>query len=118
MNLYIYLARLNKEGIKVIASFPFGNKVHPTRVEDIVSLNLAPEMSRKVTQAVAENRMHYELYAESAETFDDLKRSLAKRGYSRLPTGQFTEYSSHGRVNEKNLVTQSKTMIRKASFRR
>ena len=118
MNLYIYMAKLNKEGIKVISSFPFVHKVHPTKVGDIRSLNLTPEMTQKVTKEFKENKMHYDLYVETAENFESLKKALAKRGYSHLPIGQFTEYSSQGRLNKNAVMTNDKTMLRSRSTKR
>jgi hypothetical protein len=114
-NLYIYLARLDRKGIKVVSAFPFPQKVHPTRVKDISSLNLSPEMSMKISKEYYENRMSHELYAESADSFNDLKASLEKRGYSSLPMQQFTGYTNSSSVNDKALVTKSSTMLRRNS---
>jgi hypothetical protein len=114
-NLYIYLARLDRKGMKVVAAFPSAQKVHPTRVNDISSLNLSPELSGKISKEAYENRMSHEVYAESAESFNDLKASLERRGYSSLPTQQFTGYTNYSSVNDKVLVTKSSTMLRRNS---
>ena len=114
-NLYIYLARLDKKGIKVISAFPFAKKAHPTRVSSIVELNLSPELSGRISKEAYDNRMSHELYAESAESFNELKASLEKRGYSSLPMQQFTGYINSASVNAKALVTQSSTMLRRSS---
>lgn len=114
-SLYVYLASMRKEGIKVLAAFPYAKKVYPTRINDIKTLNLAPDMERKVSSESHENRMNYELYVETADTFNSLKEALEKRGYSRLPLGQFAGHTSSGRINHKALVTKEKTMLRKKS---
>jgi hypothetical protein len=92
-NLYLYLARLDKKGIKTLCSFAYSNKVYPTRINDLKELNMRPEVSAKISKEANENRMQYELYAESASSFDELKKSLRERGYSNLPMQQFTGYT-------------------------
>jgi hypothetical protein len=114
-SLYVYLARLDKKGMKVISAFPFGQKVYATKVSDIEKLNLNPELSLKIAKEAYENRMMYELYLESADSFEDLKASLSKRGYSRLPVSQFTGFESPTYVNKHALVTKSSTMLRRNS---
>jgi len=112
--LYLYLARLDRKGMEVIAGFPYGKKVYPTRVKDISSLNMAPEISSKVAAAASEKRMTHELFAESAESFEALKASLRERGYTRLPLHQFTGYSRPTPVNDKALSTDKSTMLRRS----
>jgi hypothetical protein len=114
-SLYVYLARLDKKGMKVIGSIPFGQKVYATKVSDIEKLNLKPELSAKIAKEAYENRMMYELYLESADSFEDLKGSLRKRGYSSLPMSQFTGFESATSVNKNALVTISSTMLRRNS---
>lgn len=118
-NLYIYLARLDKKGIKVVSGFNFKGKAYATRVEDISTLGLSPQVSALVSKEAYENRMNYELFVESAESFDDLKLSLSNRGYSNLPLQQFTGYIGPTSINKSALVTAKSTMIRRNSdFRR
>lgn len=114
-NLYIYLARLDKKGIKVLCGFAYEAKVYPTRINDLRELNMHPEVSSKIANEAHENRMRYELYAESAASFDDLKKSLRDRGYSNLPMQQFTGYTHPTLVNKSALVTEDNTMVRRAS---
>lgn len=114
-SLYVYLARLDKKGMKVISAFPFGQKVYATKVSDIDKLNLNPELSEKIAKEVYENRMMYELYLESADSFEDLKASLRKRGYSSLPMSQFTGFESPTSINKNALVMRSSTMLRRNS---
>jgi len=99
--LYLYLARLDRKGIEVVAGFPYSKKVYPTRVG-------------KVAAALAEKRMTHELYAESASSFEELKESLRSRGYSSLPMQQFTGYTKPTTVDERSLVTRASTMVQRA----
>lgn len=114
-NLYLYLARLDKKGIKAICSFAYPNKVYPTRINDPKELNMRPEVSTKISKEANENRMQYELYAESASSFDELKKSLRDRGYSNLPMQQFTGYTHPTVINKQALITEDSTMLRRAS---
>jgi hypothetical protein len=112
--LYIYLARLDRKGIEVVAGFPYGKKVYPTRVRDVASLGMSPTAAHKVSAALAEKRMTHELYAESAGSFEELKKSLRERGYSSLPMQQFTGYTKPTTVDDRSLVTKSSTMVQRA----
>lgn len=118
-SLYIYLARRDKKGIKVVSGFNFEGKAYATRVEDISRLGLGPQVSALVSKEAYENRMEYELFIESAESFDDLRLSLQNRGYSNLPLQQFTGYIGPTSINKNALVTAKSTMMRRNSdFRR
>lgn len=114
-SLYIYLARRDKKGIKVISGFNFEGKAYAARVEDISRLGLSPQVSAKVAKEAYDNRMEYELFVESAESFEDLKSSLRGRGYSNLPLQQFTGYIGATSVNKNALVTVKSTMLRRNS---
>ena len=114
-NLYIYLARLDKKGIKVVAAFPHSSNVYPTRIVDLPLLGLSGEILSKVASEQRENKMTHELYAESALSLEQLKKSLSSRGYSHLPVQQFTGRTASTRVNESSLITSESTMIRRAS---
>lgn len=113
--LYLYLARLDKTGIKVVAALPHESKVYPTRIRDPRPLGLSPDLNRLVSSESHHNRMTHELYAESASSFEDLKRSLRSRGYTNLPIQQFSGYVAPSRVNENALITSESSMIKRSS---
>lgn len=117
-SLYLYLARRDKKGIKVLSAFSFEGKAYPTRVQDINKLGLNPKIAGQVAKDAYENRMAYELFVESAESFDDLKNSLSKRGYSHLPLQQFTGYTNFTGIDKKALVTKKSTMLRRNSSKK
>ena len=114
-SLYLYLARRDKKGIKVVSGFGFKGKAYAARVEDISRLGLNPQVSATVAREAYENRMEYELFVESAESFDDLRISLQNRGYSNLPLQQFTGYVGPTSINKNALVTTKSTMLRRNS---
>lgn len=112
--LYIYLAGLDRKGIEVVAGFSYSRKVYATRIRDVSSLGMEPTVARKISAAAAGKKMTHELYAETAESFEDLKKSLRERGYSNLPLGQFSGYTKPTRVDERALITRSSTMVQRA----
>jgi len=85
--LYLYLARRDKKGLKIISIFPHaeGTDFPPTRVQDIQNLNLPSTIEPNVSKAVHDNRMMWEPWIEAASSYQDLKASLKARGYSNLP---------------------------------
>lgn len=117
--LYVYLARRDKKGIKILGSFEHASKIYPTKVsqEDLPRLNMDPRTHSEISSALEENRMEYELVLETAESFDDLKSSLSRRGYTRIPGagGQFSHSLRPGRLDEKMLVTKDSVMTRRGS---
>lgn len=115
--MYVYLARRDKKGVKILASFDHQATVHPTRVDlgDIPGLGMDPGMNSLVAREAFDNRMHYELYLETAESFDGLRSSLAGRGYSRVPSHKISPAINRGMINGKLLVTERSTMMKRGS---
>jgi hypothetical protein len=85
MSLYLYLARRDKTGVKVLSIFQ-SNKVYPaTRVTDVESLGLPAGLQESISSAVHNDRMLWEPWVESADNYEELKKSLRERGYSGVP---------------------------------
>jgi hypothetical protein len=114
-SLYIYLARLDKKGVEMIAAFPHKSRVFPSKVADISSLGLERRLYGRVQSEFAKRKMTHELYVESASSFDNLLTSLSKRGYTNLPTHQFTGNVLPSKINQDSLVTAESTMLRRSS---
>lgn len=116
--IFIYLAKRDKSGMKIITTT--AGKCLPTRLTDIQSLQLAPDAEVELARIAYENRMQWEVWMESAKSFDDLIESLIKRGYKNLPLapGQMITESlkklklSQDRINMQN---GQKTMMKRAS---
>lgn len=120
--LYLYLARRDKTGVKVLSVFPNSAETPPLRVGDVKDLNLPPNVEAQVAQAAYDDRMLWEAWIESADDYEDLKRSLRERGYSRLPvssspkfkgvpTGVVEKGSETPRIN--TAVGERRSMIRR-----
>lgn len=112
--IYIYLAKRDKKGIKVLTGIKSNQKIYPSKINDLRTLNLKQDVHKKIEKDFLANKMDYQLYVESANSFNDLKSSLRRRGYKNLPMHQITENSSSF-INNKNLITEKNTMLRRKS---
>ena len=79
------MANRNKSGVKILSVFPSKTTLLAMRVKDNKVLNLPEDLDVKISKLVFEERMHWELWAESSNSYDELKKSLTKRGYSNIP---------------------------------
>jgi hypothetical protein len=115
--MYIYLARRDKTSVRFIGGFSYASKVYPTRIspENIASLNMSPQASSMIAEEVSKNKMEYELYMETASSFEELKLSLSRRGYSHLPSHHFSSNINSGNIDPRMLVTKNSTMMRRSS---
>jgi hypothetical protein len=115
--IYIYLAKRDKSSVKVIGSFPYETKVYPTRIEQekIDMLNMNMHATSSIKRQAWDNRMDYEMFMETAGSFEELKSSLRDRGYSHLPNHQISTILNPGYINQNLLVTDKSTMMRRGS---
>ena len=60
-------------------------KVNATRLDNLDVLRLPMTWKEELKKIIHLNRMYYEPWIESANSFKDLKSNLKKRGYSNLP---------------------------------
>ena len=84
MRVYLYLAERNKKDMKLL-SIMKGEKIYPTQIKDVKQLSLPKDYANKIAQTVYENRMHWDLWIESAENYTELKKSLKNRGFKNIP---------------------------------
>lgn len=115
--MHVYLARRDKKGVKFLGSFSYPSKVYPTKLneQDLTLLGMDQRTSSEIVASLRANRMEYELFMETAESFDKLRSSLAGRGYSKIPSNQFSKSLNPGSVNERILVTNNSVMMRRGS---
>jgi hypothetical protein len=113
--LYLYLARRDKSSVRILGVV-LGTEILPSRVESIDSLNLPVAWNDQVKKIVYDNRMLWELWIESADSYELLKKSLTTRGYSNLPMSGQPEFSganySTPTVNVSSLPTKT-IMVRR-----
>lgn len=119
-NLYLYLARRDKKGIKILSMFDASKRqvIPATRIIDIKTLNLSSGLEASLSHTIYENRMLWEVWLESANDYEQLKQMLRQRGYTDIP---IHSAPLHLAVNSSNKmtaldtkrVTPTKTMLRK-----
>lgn len=115
--VFIYLARRDKKGIKTLFNFLYKTKIYPTKINNIENLQFNNEIKNSLYVEVDRNKSLYELYVESANSFNDLKKSLRQRGYKNLPLQQINMklLDVNQNINENFVVTKNATMLRKKS---
>jgi hypothetical protein len=115
--VFIYLARRDKKGIKTLFNFSYKTKIYPTKISNIENLQFNNEIKNSLYVEVDRNKSLYELYIESANSFNDLKKSLKQRGYKNLPLQQINMklLDVNQNINENFVVTKNATMLRKKS---
>src|SRR6516225_6992473 len=82
--IYLYLARRDKKGLKLVSVLE-GPLTAPVRLMDVKLLNLPGNMEQEISRIVHENRMYWEPWLESAESFEALKKAVRSRGYRQVP---------------------------------
>lgn len=117
--IYIYLAKRDKKGIKLLANFPHKTKTYPIKIktENLEDFQFSFQIRNLLYLEIEKNKLNYELYLESAPSFNELKKSLTKRGYKNLPIQQFNLRleESNQTVNESLFLNKKSLMIRKKS---
>jgi hypothetical protein len=117
--IYIYLAKRDKKGIKLLANFPHKTKTYPIKVkaERLESFQFSFQIKNLLYSEIEKNKLNYELYLESASSFNELKKSLSKRGYTNLPIQQFNLRleDENQTINENLFLNKKSLMIRRKS---
>ena len=110
--IYLYLARRDKSGIKILAILQGTMKTG--RVDDIDNLNLPVEIESVIKKCCYDNRMLWEPWIEPADNFSQLKNNLRSRGYSGIPMGgQPIAVYLPGQTFDSSSIQKKQTMIRK-----
>ena len=113
-NLYLYLGRRDKKGIRILAKFQ-GTSQMATRIDNLAAL-IPPELAGPINQIIYDSRMMWEPWIESADSYNDLRASLKMRGYSGVPVSPQPEYSpaaTQKPIVDTSSLPQRTTMLRK-----
>ena len=113
MITHLYLLKRDKKGLRILSTFNTNNAIYATRINNIKSLNLPKNMELKILSIIEKDRMLWEPWIESSPTYRDLKISLMKRGYSKLPITAVPEVISEGNFSVNFYSEKPKTMLRK-----
>jgi hypothetical protein len=116
-DLYLYLARRDKSGVRIIAKFK-GQEQLPTRIkiEDIASFQLPVVWYNTISQIIYDNRMLWEPFIQSIDTFENFRNNMKSRGYTNIPLSsqpEFTMSTVQSQYVNLNSLPKITTMIRK-----
>lgn len=94
VNLFIYLGRRDKTGIRIIAKV-VGREQSSVRLTDegLLSLQLPSSWYTEISQIIYDDRMQWEPWIESVSDFETWRASLKKRGYSNIPVSSQPEFT-------------------------
>ena len=115
-NLYLYLSRRDKKGIRLLAKFT-GFYMMATRVNDLSVLNLPKEWLDQLNQIIYDSRLYWEPWLQSADSYKDLRNALVIRGFSNVLINEKSELvlsHSQNLLLNTSALPQKTTMIRKA----
>ena len=118
MRIYMYLARRDKKGIKVLTVFE-GKQITASRVSSIKNLGIPDDLLNSIEDIIFNNRMYWETWIECAENYQELRTNLKLRGYTNIPINNSPAVTDIAYHNLPNIETSSfklkKTMIKKAT---
>lgn len=117
-DLYLYLARRDKSGVRIISKLK-GQEQLPTRIkiEDIASFQLPVVWYNTISQIVYDNRMLWEPFIQSIDTFENFRNNMKSRGYTNIPLSsqpEFTMSTVQSQYVNLNSLPKITTMIRKS----
>jgi hypothetical protein len=115
-DVYIYLAKRDKSSVKILFICR-GLPIIASRLEDVDALSLPAEISGELKQKIYDDRIYWEPWIQSADTFADFRAALKVRSYNNIPLSSQPEIYSvtaQSNANTKSLP-QKTTMIRKGT---
>ncbi len=113
--IYLYLARRDRKGLKIVSVLD-GPNTPAIRLQDVKLLNLPQNMEGEVGRIIYDNRMYWEAWLESADSYEELKKAARNRGYRGVPSHSNSMYLGDKLQHKVNVpfVKPAETMIRKA----
>lgn len=95
VKVWIYLTKRDKNGVRFLSQFRGKEEIAVVRVKDLTLFNLPDQYTQKLSEIIYESRMLWEPWIESAESFDEIKEKIKKRGYKNLPISFSPEFGSN-----------------------
>ena len=107
---YLYLAKRDKRGAKLVARFQSSVELN-SRITNLKSLNLPVAIEKQLEEIAYTNRMDWELWIETVDSYENLRNHLYKRGYSNISINPIPMLNEFRPVSEKGLEKPPKTML-------
>ena len=104
----------NKKGMKLIATMK-GDETKSSRIQDISTLKLPEKWFDEINQIINDHSDLYDVWVETANDYNELRKRLVERGYSNIPQGASPLlHSPIGNFKaETKKCLSKKTMLRK-----
>ena len=81
---YLYLLKRDKKGM-ILLTIQQGNPIQRTELFDLKLVQATPQIMSKLKTIYQEHFMDYEMWIESAPSFQSIIDRLRSQGYSKLP---------------------------------
>jgi len=113
-DLYFYLAKRDKQGIRILAKF-LSKQQSPIRVteDNIDNLFIPLNYLNEIKQKIYDSRMLWEAWVETADTFENFTTLLRKRQYVNIPITSRPEITT-GSIVLNNKLENQISMLRKS----
>lgn len=82
--LWLYLGRRDKKGVQILAKL-LCRDLSPIKLSNIKVLSLPSSWEGKLSDMIEQNKIYWEPWLQTNDTFEDLASNLKIRGYSQLP---------------------------------
>lgn len=115
--LFLYLARRDKKTIKML-NVSEGSCL-PCRVTDLRLLALPFPAQQELEGVIFSNRMEWEPWIESAESYEALRDRLLRRGFKQLPISQspgIIVKNAYGVTPDTSKLSGQQTMMQPRKF--
>ena len=89
-----------------------GTTSPPNRFNDLKILKLPANLEFDIKQSIESNKMLWEPWTEGVETFEDLRKSLKKRGYSNIPHYPYSDHQLVAAKVSKNKIKPHATDVK------
>ena len=85
-DLYLYLARRDKKSVRILAKF-LSTSISTVRIDDsnISLIRMPNSLLPTVQQEIYDNRMLWQAWLETAESYESFRIRLAKSGHTNIP---------------------------------
>lgn len=111
--LWLYLARRDRKGVRIIGKLNSPEEQTPVRVTDLTPLGFSATDKMQLEKLIFDNRFLWEAWVESSVDYFQLRTALKERGYKNVPISGQPESKAGGDPNVSKLPKQQ-SMLRRA----
>lgn len=102
-NLFVYIAKRDKQGIKLLWNTNIDKEVSPMRLENFNLLGFNNDFQLEIQKVIKKNKMNWDVWIETAANYQELRNSLISRGYKSVPGFHTPKLSQIKKIKEMNI---------------